>query len=195
MTIERSHGKARPTLPRASDLPAIETARDPSDGRGPGGRFAPGNRISIRQGEKAAVRKLLGRGATDGDVAIVARDSLRLFNGAMRDLPTDGQLVRCLGALYSRHASVSAYFNAKADEAGLASDAAQKLLDVALRHGQRAERLAVTMLDVSTKLAKKTDADTLSADVARAERAAAELEAQHEAERQAARAARGELTP
>jgi hypothetical protein len=172
MPIEQSHGRARPTLPRASDLQPIETEREPTAGRGPGGRFAPGNRVAVRQGEKAAVRKLLGRGAAEGDVAIVARDAVRLFHGALRDLPSDGSVVRSLAALYGRHAAVSAYLNAKADEAGLQTEAGAALLESAMRHGQRVERLAVTMLDVATRLAKTRDPDDFADEVERANRAA-----------------------
>jgi hypothetical protein len=159
VTIERSHGKARPTLPRSGDLPVVQSDRNPADGRGPGGRFAPGNRLSVGAGDKAAVRKLLGRRAAEGDVAVVARDAVRLFNGAVRDLPSDAPTVRTLASLYARHAAVTAYFNVKADEAGLETEAGQAMLETALRHGQRVERLAVTMLDVATRLAKRRPED------------------------------------
>ena len=174
MTIEHSHGKARPTLPRASDLQPIETAREPAAGRGPGGRFIAGNRVAVRAGEKHAVRKLLGKTASEGDVAVVAGDAVRLFNGAMRDLPSDGPVVRSLAALYARHAAVAAYLNAKADEAGVQTEPGAELLEVALRHGQRVERLAVTMLDIASRLAKKQDPDDFAAEVEAANRRAAE---------------------
>jgi hypothetical protein len=152
MTIARSHGKARPELPRSRDLPAIASARDRTEGRLPSGRFAPGNRQSVRSGEKHAVKKLLGD-ASDRDVSLVAHDAMRLHNGAIRDLPSDGPIVRSLAALYGRHAAVAGYANRQADGAGLDSEAGRMWLDVALRHGVRAERLVVTMIDVATRLA------------------------------------------
>jgi hypothetical protein len=150
--IQRSQGKARPQLPRSRDLPAIESARDRTEGRRTNGQFAPGNRASVRSGEKHAVKKLLGD-ASDRDVSLVAHDAMRLHNGAIRDLPSDGPIVRSLAAFYGRHAAVAGYANRQADGAGLDSEAGRMWLDVALRHGVRAERLVVTMLDVATRLA------------------------------------------
>ena len=43
MTTERSHGKARPTLPRASDLRPAETAGKRTVNHDPTGRFTAGN--------------------------------------------------------------------------------------------------------------------------------------------------------
>ena len=43
MVIERSHGKARPTLPRASDLTPAEAEAKPKGCRGPHGRYANGD--------------------------------------------------------------------------------------------------------------------------------------------------------
>jgi hypothetical protein len=153
VTIEQSNGKARPTLPRAGALRVSETVRDPSEGRDADGRATAGNRLAVGAGQKHATKKLLGSGATEGDAALVARDGLRLFYGALRELPSDGAVVRTLAGLYGRHAACSAYFSAKADEAGLGTPDGVAWADAALRHGQRAERLSVTMLDVATALA------------------------------------------
>src|SRR5882672_7912062 len=106
MAIERSRGKARPGLPRSRNLKPVESARDPSDGRTADGRFGTGNRVSIRQGEKHAVKKLLGDGSTDAQAQSVGRDAIRLAGGALRDLPSDGGVVRTLVAVYAREAAV-----------------------------------------------------------------------------------------
>jgi hypothetical protein len=150
----RSHGKARPSLPRSAELRPIETAPDPSAGRGTHGQFARGNQISIRAGEKRAAKKLLGKGASEGDAAIVARDAQRAFRGAMRELPHDGQIVRSLAALYGRHLAASALYATKSDEAGPATDEGIRFAELALKHGARAERLSVTALDVAATLAR-----------------------------------------
>jgi hypothetical protein len=154
MALEQSHGKRRPTLPRSRALAPVATARDRAAGRDADGRFLPGNRVSVRQGEKHAMRKLLGDAAAEGDASLVSRDALRLLNGAIRDLPSDGPVVRSIAALYARHAAAAGFYNAKADAKGLDSAEGIALADIALRHGQRAERLAVTMLDVSSTLAR-----------------------------------------
>ncbi len=56
MTIERSHGKTRPTLVRASDSTSSETDANPRQGRTPGGHFAAGNRLGIGARWKATLR-------------------------------------------------------------------------------------------------------------------------------------------
>jgi hypothetical protein len=56
MAFEQSHGKARPTLPRASDLEPAEAAPKPREGRTPGGHFAAGNRIGIGARWKATLK-------------------------------------------------------------------------------------------------------------------------------------------
>lgn len=157
MTIEASHGKARPTLPRASDLVPVETVRDPSDGRSAGGRFAEGNRTAVGAKWKNACKKLLGSFAAGNPeaAAAVARDSWRLFSATMRELPSDGAQVRQLAALGARHAALSAFFTARAATAGLDTDEGVRFGAIASQHGQRAERLAVTTLDIATKMAGK----------------------------------------
>ena len=156
MTIEQSHGRARTTLPRSSDLAAIKTVRKPSEGRGPGGRFAPANRHGIQAREKHAVSKLLGSDVGTADVIAIALDARKLFNGFLRDLPSDAQSVRDLAARRARHAAIEAYLAAKAAEAGLTTEEGEKLDDRAMKHGMRAERLAVTSLDIATKLASSS---------------------------------------
>lgn len=160
MTIEQSHGKARPTLPRSSDLAVVETVRDPSEGRSEGGRFAAGNRTAVGARWKNACKKLLGSFAAGNPeaAAAVARDSWRLFTATMRDLPSDGAQVRQLAALGARHAALSAFFTARAADVGLDSEQGIAFGQLASHHGQRAERLAVTTLDLATKYASKTGA-------------------------------------
>lgn len=157
MTIEHSHGKARPTLPRASDLGNTVVPQDPErdrqrDGRG---RFATGNRLGVGRGALAAVRRLLGRGVTiaDARALAVARDADRLFCATLRDLPHDGTAVRTLLASHARHAALSAFWAARASELGLTSPAAIQASIRSAEHDKRAERLIVTTLDVATRLA------------------------------------------
>lgn len=151
MTIEHSHGKARTTLPRSSDL-SEDTARDPSDGRAEAGRFAPGNRIAQGQRWKASVRKMLGKGASSEQAASIAREAWRMYLALLRGMPSDGPSVRLLVALQARHAVIAAHFTDRATELGLDTEAGASALEVASKHGQRVERLAVTSLDVASKL-------------------------------------------
>jgi hypothetical protein len=165
MAIEISHGKARPTLPRSSDLSPVDTARDPSVGRTVGGRFGPGNKIANGARWKQAIKRLLGRVADGQEAEAVGRDSWKIFLATLRAMPSDAAPVRSLVALHARHVAVASFFTNKAAAVGLDTKEGLAFLEVASHHGQRAERTAVTALDVATKLAKKIDetaADLLS---------------------------------
>jgi hypothetical protein len=68
MPLRFEHGKTRMAAPRLKDVSARPPARDPSDGRAHGGRFAAGNSISVGHGWKATIRKWLGASVTDDAV-------------------------------------------------------------------------------------------------------------------------------
>ena len=169
MTIERSHGKARPTLPRVTDLrlvpagsEAVAQRRGARDARG---RFTGNNTAAVGSGGRAAIRRLLGATAklTDAAAIAVARDAARVFSATLRELPNDGAVVRQLCASYSRHTALAAFWSARAGEAGLGTDEGIKAQEHASKNAQRAERLAVTMLDVASKLAARSEPDGLAA--------------------------------
>jgi hypothetical protein len=153
VTVERSHGKARPTLPRSSDLPVVGTDRERTRGRDAAGRFSHGNEGGRGRGWKRAIVKMLGRDIDDPTALAVAADAWRLFCASIREMPSDGPTVRSLVALRCRHEALAAFFHARAAENGLDSAEGIKATDIATKHGQRAERLAVTSIDVAARLA------------------------------------------
>lgn len=155
MTIEKSHGRARPTLPRASDLPKLEAAPERHGKRDAHGRFAPGNDAGRGRGVKHAIARMLGRLVQDADgVAMaVASDAVRLFNAKVKDLPSDGPVVRSQLALACQHEALNGFWLATAMKAGLATDEGIRAQELAMKHGARAERCMVTCLDLAGKLA------------------------------------------
>jgi len=159
MPIESSHGKARPTLPRSSDLQAVPTVSDAerqrAGSRDAHGRFAPGNVIGRGRGWKRAIARVLGRHIEDPVAIAVAADAWKDYCATLRQLPSDGPMVRGLVALKARHLALAAYFHGLGAERGLSTEEGMAALEMASKHGQRAERLAVTALDVATKLAKE----------------------------------------
>lgn len=158
--IERSHGKARPTLVRSSDLqPAPGAEQKPPVARAPNGRFAAGNQAASGARFTHAIRKALGSKAAEGEALIVARDARRVFGHVLRSLPSDAAPVRALLAIYSRHQALHGYYTVKAEAAGLDTPEGLKLLEVADRQSQRAERVLVTVHDLAAIHAKRRPDD------------------------------------
>lgn len=149
MVIERSHGKARPTLPRASDLTPADAEAKPMGGRGPHGRFAAGNPIGLASRFQHSIRKSLGSRSATGEALVVARDARRVFGHVLASLPSDAPPVRALLSVYARHTALHAYYTVKAEELGLDTPAGLKLIEVADRQSQRAERVLVTVHDLA----------------------------------------------
>lgn len=160
MTIEKSHGKARPTLPRASDLGTVPQPEAPRTAtRGPDGRFAPGNRTGRGKGAKRQLARLMGTDSADPITALVASSAAATYRAHIQELPNQGSMVSSLVSLASRHEALSAYFHSVAAKAGLGTTEGVAALTEASKHGQRAERLLVTALDVSKALALATKSE------------------------------------
>lgn len=154
MAVERSHGKARPTLPRASDQHPAEAVEKPSDQRAGHGHFAAGNRLGIEARFTHTVKKALGGSEGSGAALVVARDARRVFGHVLRTLPSDAAPVRALLAIYARHQALNAYYTVRAEALGLDTPEGLKLLEVADRQSQRAERVLVTVHDLARVHAK-----------------------------------------
>jgi hypothetical protein len=146
MTTRFVKGKARTETPRLKDLSTPEAARDPSEGRDGGGRFARGNRTGFGQGIKALIRKGLGDPTNEATGRLV-REATRLYLAVLRSLPSDGPGVRQLVASQSRHAMLATYYANEAAREGLASDRGLKLAEASRAHDTTAQRLAVTAYD------------------------------------------------
>jgi hypothetical protein len=149
MAIEQSHGKARPVLPRASDLEPPKADAKPTEGRDKHGHFAAGNRTGLGARFTATIRKALGSKAASGEALIVARDARRVFGHVLASLPSDAPPVRALLSVYSRHQALNAYYTLKAEAVGLDTEAGLAFLAVADRQSQRAERTLVTAHDLA----------------------------------------------
>lgn len=153
MTIEQSHGAARPTLPRSSDLATVpEAERVPTEGRDANGRFASGNPWAGGAKWRSLIAEGLGR-ELEGKAGELGRRAHRLFRAFLADMPVDCANVRSLVAQRARAAALADAYALRGAELGLDTTEGGKALSEALKWDQRAERLAVTALDVATKLA------------------------------------------
>ena len=147
----------RPALVRSSDLrPAPETEAKPTAARDAHGHFAPGNRTAVAARFTHTVKKALGSKTSTGEARIVTRDARRVMSHILGALASDAAPVRVLVAIHARHVALNAFFTAKAEEAGLDTPEGMKLLEVADRQSQRAERVLVTAQDVARTCALQT---------------------------------------
>lgn len=147
MTTRFVKGKARTETPRLKDLSVHASERDPTEGRAEGGRFAPGNRVSVGQGWKATIRKSLGALATSPEADDVIRQATSLYIAVLRGLPSDGAGVRQLVAAQCRHAALATFYANEAARAGLASALGLKLAEASRSHDTTAQRLSVSAYD------------------------------------------------
>lgn len=174
MTIERSHGKARPTLPRSGELtPDPEGAdRERPGDRDDKGRAMPGNQLGLGRGWKSAIRKNLKRAGAPDEVAVrVISDTETVYAAIIRDLARTGPLVRMNAAGAAREFALAGFFDQAALEAGLMTEKGQQLAARASSHRQRYERLSVTTKDLSkASIPRKTTrsaAATIRAELAK----------------------------
>lgn len=152
--LERSHGKVRSTRKRASDLRPAGTVGEPSGTRSAGGRFAAGNAVGRNRGVKAVIRRHLGREASTPVVEQLTRD-VRVTCAALKaDLPSDAPSVLLLVQARATWSVLQQHLTTLALDAGLTTDAGRGYLELAIKLDQRAERLAITSLDVATTLAE-----------------------------------------
>lgn len=149
MAFERSRGKPRPTLPRGSDARPGDPAVKPTDERAAHGHFAAGNRTGAGARFTATIKKSLGVDEGGKETQIVARDARRVMLHVLRSFPSEAAPVRVLVAIHARHVALHGYFTARAEAAGLDTPEGLKLLEVADRQSQRAERTLVTAQDMA----------------------------------------------
>jgi hypothetical protein len=152
MTIERSKGRARPTLPRSSDLAVPEAGEKRAGGRDENGRFAAKNPWGAGARWRHLIADGLGR-ELPGEAGELGREAHRLYRALLDDLPVDCPSVRSLVAQRARAATLASRYARLGAERGLDTAEGAEALDRAQKWDMRAERLAVTSLDVASKLA------------------------------------------
>jgi len=153
VTLEHSHGKARPTLPRSRELAVLPTDGKPNRSRDARGRFTGLDSPSNGRGWKQLIGRMAGR-ELKGEAAELGRAAWRLYLAQLEELPHTGPNVRSLVAAQARSAILSARYAQRAAELGLDTLAGRAALDMSAKLDARAERLAVTALDIAIRLAK-----------------------------------------
>ncbi len=163
MARRLEHGKLRAQPPRRKDLPAY-TAPEPNRNHDASGRFLPGNGAAANKALKAIIKRHLGSDASGELVEALYRDTRRLYEQLLKDLPaSDAPEVQDLVARRARWAVLGARYAAKAAELGLFGDDAAAALEMALKCDARAERLAVSARDEAERIARsrpEADAET-----------------------------------
>lgn len=166
MNFEASHGKARTTMPRASDVGELPEPPSPTVGRTAHGHFAAGNKQSGEAlGWARAQRKVLAVHVGDAAAKICARDAWSMYCALLREMPVKSAAVKSTLGLHSRHMALAAYYSTEASRAGLLTDRGIKLMAEATKHGERAERLLVTSFAAAKAGAKMAKAGRKPLDV------------------------------
>lgn len=160
-----THNELRQESPRLKDAPQ-ETARDPSEGRAAGGRFAPRNRHSEGQGTKALIRKGLGD-PEDPVTGARTREALRLYYALVGKLPSDGPAIRALCAAQARHTVLASAFATEASRVGLTTKEGLALAEASRAHDTTAQRMSVAAYDRAVREARAKPRDPKAALTAR----------------------------
>ncbi|MFM2420976.1 MAG: hypothetical protein RL385_5699 [Pseudomonadota bacterium] len=154
MSTRQSKGKARTELPRGADLAPIETDPIRTAGRDAAGRFQAANPWGTGAKWRSLIATSLGR-ELDGRAGELGRRAHRLYRAFLADLPADCASVRSLVAQRARAVALADAYAIRGAELGEGSHEGMECLAEALKWDARAERLAVTSLDISTKFAAK----------------------------------------
>lgn len=153
---ERSNGAMRPSLPQSYELPAvIEPDPNRTEGRDAMGRFAGPNPWAAGARWRQLIAEGLGKHTEHSSPVAreLSRRAYRYFRSFLRDLPIDSATTRALTAQRARAAALADFYGLRAAELELTSPEALKAAEQAAKWCQRAERLAVTTLDIATRLA------------------------------------------
>jgi len=155
VSIEQSHGKARPTLPRSREL--FVTGKDPdqSNGSTEKGPFAPAHGRKFRKGRWSAFfAEALGRDVDSPGAREIGRKAWKLYRGYLAELPCVTVSTRSLCAARARAATLADFYASLGTRSGPHTEKGATWLGEALKWDQRAERLTVTCLDVSARQAR-----------------------------------------
>lgn len=169
MTIEKSHGKARPTLPRSSDLTVTVAPTDRSAGRDASGRFAARHGLSYTKSWHLRMATHLGVGL-EGTAGELAREAYKLYRAFARELPATSPGINSVVAQRARAVALAAFLSRSALVTGVTTPQGEKLLAQAATWDARAERLAISAWDLSQRAAKAAKERPINAhaEVARA---------------------------
>jgi hypothetical protein len=152
MTTRHSHGKARTELPRSSELPATVPQLERTQGRTAKGTFAAGHGLSYVKSWHLRMAEQLGT-ELEGEAGQLAREAYRMYRAFLRELPCTSASINALVAQRARAGVLAAFLARSATEAGLGTPDGERRLAQAATWDARAERLAVTSLDLSTRAA------------------------------------------
>jgi hypothetical protein len=162
-TIEPSHGKARLTAPRPSDLGTVPTGEDRERDHDSRGLFVPGNQAAVGRGARGALRapyeaarkrvgEALASGTTSSDADQVLTDALAVFHAVRRELGSGSAIVQGPAIAYAVETILAGYFTKEAATAGFLTERGMLLHDRALACEQAAARAMTAALAAAKAL-------------------------------------------
>jgi hypothetical protein len=157
MSVENSHGKARLTSPRVSDMADEPTSGEhqaPKHGRGNQNAKYRGTQESVRAPLKAAVgdevRKALGGRVTPQESRLVAGNALQIAGDAQREVGVVSPFVSHHVTRFGVNAALAGFYTQAAAEAGFDTERGLAMMEAAHKCEARAER-AMVAADAAAK--------------------------------------------
>jgi len=163
-TLEQSHGKARLTGPRPSDLGTVATGDEPSRDRVAGGLFAPGNRVAVNRTAKRALTaplraararlEALGEGLPRPVADELLHDALAVYGSARRELGSSSVFVLANAVSFATETVLAGFFAKQAASVGFDTEQGATYLEQAQRCEQCAQRAMTAALAAKKALPK-----------------------------------------
>jgi hypothetical protein len=161
-TVEQSHGKARLTAPRLSDVGSVPTDGELSRDRGERGQFAPGNRAAADRSSKraltaplrAARKRLqdLGEALPRPVADELLRDALAVYGSARVELGSSSVFVLANIVSFATESVLAGYFTKQAADSGFETEPGAAYLEQAQRCEQCAQRAMTAALAAAKAL-------------------------------------------
>jgi hypothetical protein len=158
-TIEPSHGKARLTAPRPSDLGSVDAGDERQRNHRADGTFAPGNRAAYNRSAKRALTAPLraararlrdvvgGEGRPVADALL--NDAMAVYGSARVELGKSSVFVLAPLASFATESVLAQHFTKLAAEAGFDTERGGQLLELAHRCETQAQRAMTAALAAS----------------------------------------------
>ncbi len=164
-TVEQSHGKARLTQPRPSDLGSVEADDERRRNHRANGTFAPGNRAAFNRSAKRALTaplraartrlEALGEGLPRPVADELLQAALAVYGSARVELGSSSVFVLANLIAFATESVLAGYFAKEAAAAGFDTERGGELLELGHRCETQSQRAMTAALAAVKALSGK----------------------------------------